>query len=144
MKKTDFDKLHVGHRIYTDKEHLTECIEKIKDKGFGYSLHTDVMGSYVTVEEADYDCTKAKAGEIEAWGMIYAVSPFLANKTAKELKELDGVLGVSPMPNGIVVIFATENDMKAGYNLLHHKGRKVRKVGKCFIPNMEDPGNEQN
>lgn len=135
IKKTDFDNLHVGHRIYVmnDKE-ARECAEKVKEKGFGYSVGTDLGGSYIKVEDKDYDPSKAKENEVKAYGMMIGCSLIMTKALANQLSEHKGLLGIQPIPNGIVSIWKTENDMKMAYNLLNHKGWKCRKVGELYIP----------
>lgn len=135
IKKTDFDNLHVGHRIYVmnDKE-ARECAEKVKEKGFGYSVGTDFGGSYIKVEEKDYDPSKAKENEVEAYGMMIVCGLMLHRALAKQLSEHKGLLGVQPIPGGIISVWKTENDMKIAYNLLSHKGWKCKKIGVLHIP----------
>lgn len=135
IKKTNFDDLHVGHRIYVmnDKE-ARECAEKVKEKGFGYSVGTDFGGSYIKVEEEGYDPSKAKEGEVEAYGMGITCGLMLHKALAKQLSEYKGLLGVQPIPGGIISVWKTENDMKIAYNLLSHKGWKCKKIGSLYIP----------
>ena len=88
---------------------------------------------------------EVQPGEVEVW--CFAVGnmpgPFASRKLRRAHKKamdiichLDGMIGIHPMPpRGNLIVFLTENDAKAGKNILRSKDIQTGDhIAKVYVP----------
>lgn len=74
--------------------------------------------------------------EIKVYG--FGISEVDAMKNAEALKAAKGLIGVHIHPQGLLVIFWTENDAKICRNIMEFAGCRVgKRVVEVFIPKEE-------
>lgn len=88
--------------------------------------------------------SECKENEISAWTVAVGnYNPLMkrSRKAVKYISKLDGLVGIHPhYPQGMLLLFASENDAKVARNKLNAEGVQTgNNICECFVDKMYVP-----